>query len=76
MILNLPLRTQQKRSVSAEQVETLFSEGWTMQEVAARMNLRYTYLAGRINESLSLTEAKQRGLAKYAAIQLNKQRAN
>jgi uncharacterized protein YidB (DUF937 family) len=76
MTFSFSMKNQQRQSVSAEQVETLFSEGWSMQEVAARMNLRYGYLSRRINESATLTEAKQRGLAKHAAIQLNKKRAN
>ena len=76
MTFSFGMKNQQRREVSAEQVETLFSEGWTMREVAVKMNLRYGYLSRRINESAKLAEAKERGLVKYAAIQLEKKRAN
>lgn len=55
---------KQARPIDAAEVERLFAEGLESQAVARRLGIAPSTFSGRVSNSQTLTEARERGRAK------------
>ena len=59
-VLNLPLG-KTKIDISAEKLQSLFASGLEMKQVARELRMDYSVLSRKINESLGLMRAREKG---------------
>jgi transcriptional regulator with XRE-family HTH domain len=56
----LPLG-ENRKDVDAKALENLFAKGYSLKEVAKILRIDYSVLSGKISQSVSLLQARERG---------------
>lgn len=51
-----------KTIIEAEWLENLFAEGLTQAQIAERLGMRFQNLSRKINNSMTLSDARERGI--------------
>lgn len=51
-----------KTKIEAEQLENLFAEGLTQAQIAEKLGMRFQNLSRKINNSMTLSDARERGI--------------